>query len=175
MNGDSVDDFLVSAPSLTYSSRLNAGGVWMLYGKTTAPVNIDLNSLGTAGILFGGARTGMAYMLHGSTTLASKSMSSFNTGSAGNRFIAGAPDDDVGFSVCGAGDINGDGREDILISAPGADLNQYFPDAGEIYVVFGTASSRMSDLFLANPMSGTVGYTIAGMSISGFAGIALSR
>ena len=202
MNGDNIDDFLISAPSLRYSGRANAGGVWIIYGTATAPINLDLNSLGTAGILFGGSSagekfgnamdcagdfngdgtndivigafkyggTGHVYLVHGSTTLASQSMTTFYTGSAGFRFIAAAEGDDAGFSVCGAGDINGDGREDVLIGAPGADKSK-----GRIYVVFGMATSRVSNLFLANPMAATVGFTLAGMSASKSTGVALSR
>ena len=39
-----------------------------------------------------------------------------------------------GFSVASAGDVNGDGFDDLIVGAPGADL-----DAGESYVVFGKA------------------------------------
>ncbi len=44
--------------------------------------------------------------------------------------------DDSGRSVSGAGDINGDGVDDLIIGAPRADPNER-PDAGESYVVFG--------------------------------------
>ena len=45
-----------------------------------------------------------------------------------------------GFSVSGAGDINGDGVDDLIIGAPYGDPNGN-SGAGESYVVFGMASS----------------------------------
>ncbi|CCQ52779.1 integrin alpha [Crocosphaera watsonii] len=42
--------------------------------------------------------------------------------------------------MSGAGDINGDGFDDILIGASSADPNGNY-DAGESYVVFGAASA----------------------------------
>jgi hypothetical protein len=46
--------------------------------------------------------------------------------------------DSSGFSVSGAGDVNGDGFADVIIGAPGAvPGGRYF--AGESYVVFGKA------------------------------------
>lgn len=207
MNGDSIDDYLISAPSLTYSSRASAGGVWMIYGKTTAPTNLDLNSLGTAGILFGGAAsggnfgnaidcpgdfngdgiqdilvgaykewgTGVAHMIYGSRTLASRNMGSISTYAVGTRFVTQKSGEELGTSVCGAGDINGDGWADVLIGATGADLNEYFPDAGIVYVVFGAATSRTSHITVSNPMAATEGFTISGMTINGNLGVALSR
>ena len=44
-----------------------------------------------------------------------------------------------GSSVASAGDVNGDGFDDIMIGASGADPGGNY-DAGESYVVFGKAS-----------------------------------
>ena len=46
--------------------------------------------------------------------------------------------DNVGFSVSGAGDVNGDGFSDIIIGAPYVDVDG--TDSGRAYVVFGKAS-----------------------------------
>ncbi len=47
-------------------------------------------------------------------------------------------DDFSGTSVSSAGDVNGDGFDDLLIGAPGADSNGQY-NAGESYVIFGRA------------------------------------
>ncbi|MGJ5630252.1 cadherin-like domain-containing protein [Nostoc sp. CALU 1950] len=47
-----------------------------------------------------------------------------------------ARSDNSGYSVSSAGDVNGDGFDDLIIGAPNADLNGQL-DAGSSYVVFG--------------------------------------
>ena len=49
-----------------------------------------------------------------------------------------ALDDDAGFAVTGIGDIDGDGRDDLLIGAPGVDANGN-ADSGQSYVLPGFA------------------------------------
>ncbi|MEH1800566.1 MAG: integrin alpha, partial [Nostoc sp.] len=46
------------------------------------------------------------------------------------------PDDFSGSSVSSAGDINGDGIDDLIIGAPNADANYEY--SGQSYVVFGS-------------------------------------
>ena len=53
--------------------------------------------------------------------------------------INGIDANDVIASVSGAGDVNGDGIDDVIIGASGADPNGN-SSAGESYVVFGIAS-----------------------------------
>ena len=57
--------------------------------------------------------------------------------------VFGADADDYsGATVSGAGDVNGDGYDDLLIGAFGADgLGNNRPSAGETYVIFGKAVS----------------------------------
>jgi len=59
-------------------------------------------------------------------------------GQNGFRMNGQAQDDRSGFSVSGAGDINGDGIDDLIIGAPGADPNG--ESSGRSYVVFGGAT-----------------------------------
>ncbi len=57
-----------------------------------------------------------------------------------NGFVLNGIDegDFSGYSVSGAGDINGDGIDDLIIGAPYADPNGSY--SGESYVVFGFAT-----------------------------------
>lgn len=58
--------------------------------------------------------------------------------------------DSSGWSVAGAGDVNGDGLADLIIGAPHADGGGIFSPAtmssGESYLVFGKASTEAVDL-----------------------------
>ena len=56
-----------------------------------------------------------------------------------NGFVINGIDefDNLGYDLSGAGDINGDGFDDILIGASFASPNGYFR-AGESYVIFGS-------------------------------------
>ena len=100
VNGDGVDDILVSASEANGST----GEVYLIFGQDTAvsgdfAANFDLGSLdGTEGFVFKGVDLG----------------------------------DRAGRALSNAGDVNGDGVNDLLIHAPGADSG-----AGETYVVYG--------------------------------------
>jgi hypothetical protein len=73
--------------------------------------------------------------------------------------------DDSGSSVAGAGDVNGDGRPDVIIGAPEGD-NAGRTDSGSSYVVFGQASPTTVDL--AN--LGSAGFRIDGAAPADFSG-----
>ena len=70
-----------------------------------------------------------------------------------------APGDASGNLVSAAGDVNGDGHDDLLIVSPGADgPNGY--DQGESYVVFGKAAwAGVSSLDL-NELDGSKGFRV---------------
>ncbi|MEA3274761.1 MAG: hypothetical protein U9Q81_05600 [Pseudomonadota bacterium] len=69
--------------------------------------------------------------------------------------------DTSGTSVSGAGDVDGDGVDDLLIGAPGA-----WPDgkdyAGESYVVFGRAGGFPAEFELSS-LDGTNGFVLNGI------------
>ena len=76
------------------------------------------------------------------------SISPRSTASNGFRLDGIDADDSSGFSVAGAGDVNGDGIDDLIVGAPGADPDGRY-DAGESYVVFGTDAGFAASLDLA--------------------------
>ena len=57
-------------------------------------------------------------------------------GTTGFRLDGEAADDRSGFSVSDAGDVNGDGFDDLIVGAYGADPNGN-SSAGSSYVLFG--------------------------------------
>ena len=66
-----------------------------------------------------------------------------------------------GRSVSSAGDVNGDGIDDIIIGADYADQDDAL-DAGESYVVFGSSEDWSEALNLSD-LNGTNGFTINGI------------
>ncbi|MBA3756993.1 MAG: FG-GAP repeat protein, partial [Nitrosomonas sp.] len=87
----------------------------------------DANSNGTSYVVFGKA----------SGFSATLDLSSLN-GHNGLRLHGVATHDNLGKSISSAGDMNGDGFDDLIVGAPGADVNG--SDSGASYVIFGSSS-----------------------------------
>ena len=76
----------------------------------------------------------------------------------------------AGFSVSGAGDVNGDGLDDLIVGAPYA--NGPESNSGHSYVVFGKADG--APVNLANIVAGNGGFVIKGYDFGGRAGSSVS-
>jgi hypothetical protein len=88
---------------------------------------------------------GKAYLFFGDAT---NSLSAgINCSEADASFIGEAEDDYAGWSVAGAGDVNGDEFEDILISASSSVLAG---KTGKTYLIFGRASGWARNVNLTN-------------------------
>jgi hypothetical protein len=92
--------------------------------------NLERGQSGSVYVVFGGARRGQLDL----ATLA-----------AGYRVDGAEPGDQAGWSVGRGGDVNGDGRADMLVGAPLADNNGRF-ESGSAYVVLGKSSTEGIDL-----------------------------
>ncbi|MEL7466796.1 MAG: integrin alpha, partial [Pseudomonadota bacterium] len=83
--------------------------------------------------------------------------------------------DVLGAAVSGAGDINGDGINDIIIGADGADgADTNGSASGEAYVIFGSATGFGAQVFL-DALDGTNGFTVAGLNANDRFGDALAN
>jgi Ca2+-binding RTX toxin-like protein len=95
---------------------------------------------------------------------------------AGGFVIHGQDANDVaGRSVSSAGDVNGDGFDDVIIGAPSADgPGNTRPGAGDSYVVFGKASGFAAEIDLAAVAAGNGGFVIHGQDVNDESGISVS-
>jgi hypothetical protein len=91
----------------------------------------------------------------------------------------------AGYSVATAGDLNGDGIEEVLIGAPGHDaapvavagpqaVGGTLADAGRVYVLFGQRARTPGEVALADTGATLPGVVIEGEVASGRLGEALS-
>lgn len=80
--------------------------------------------------------------------------------------------DEFGFSVSSAGDINGDGLDDVIVGAYGADGNGR-SDSGETFVVFGSSltTGRTIDV---STLNGTTGFRLDGIDADDESGYSVS-
>ncbi len=117
--------------------------------------------------------SGDTYVVFGKSTSfgSSISLGSIASGSGGFVIYGQEAGDQSGFSVAGAGDVNGDGFDDLLIGARfGAAAANGKNRAGESYVVFGKASGFGASIDLATVAAGTGGFIIYGQDPNDQAG-----
>ncbi|MDI3337928.1 peptidoglycan DD-metalloendopeptidase family protein [Defluviimonas aestuarii] len=148
-----------SGASVSSAGDVNGDGFDdLLIGASSADPN-GQSSAGESYVVFGGA-----------SLPASLDLSSLN---GTNGFVINGIDsgDDSGYSVSSAGDVNGDGFDDLLIGALGGDPNGQ-ANAGESYVVYGGASLPASlDL---SSLDGTNGFVINGIDAGDYSGFSVS-
>ena len=141
----------------------------------------DVNGDGLGDLIVGarqadpnGTDSGATYVLFGRTIgfPASIHLSTLN-GTTGFRLDGVTTDDLSGNPVSGAGDLNADGYDDLVVSAFQADPNGN-QDSGSSYVVFGHSAGFVSVLDLS-ALDGTTGFRLDGVAPDDLSGFALSR
>lgn len=144
----------------------------------------DLNGDGFADLVIGapvaspnGTWSGASYVVYGKTDTDPVDLSTIATdGDTGGFVIGGLTAGDfVGQSVSGAGDVNGDGYDDLIVGAPYADPNA--SGSGASFVVFGSASGstfELADLTTGAVTDPASGFVINGYSEEDYSGFSVS-
>lgn len=148
-NGDGVDDFAVGAPGSKVDSQCTGstcvggvGNVFVVFGRSAGfGATVDLSTL-----------------------------------DGDNGFRIAAPEAsvskvaDLGRTVVAGGDINGDGRADLLVGAPASSLSNV-AEGGLAFVIFG--SDNATSVMSVAALDGQTGFRIDGDStFEGFGQIA---
>jgi hypothetical protein len=95
-------------------------------------------------------------------------------GTNGFRLIGIDEYDFSGGSVSSAGDVNGDGFDDLIVGAPGGESTGGATDEGESYVVFGKASWAGTPSLDLAALDGTNGFRLIGADEYGYSGRSVS-
>jgi len=199
VNGDGLDDLLVGAPNSSGHSYVifgktgssaainltdiaNGNGGFIINGQSVFSVNAvgDINGDGLADLIVGAhagdpagvSDAGLSYVVFGKTGTAAINLSDIANGLGGGFVLNGqAQSDYSGISVAGAGDVNGDGRADLIVGAYGSDPAGNI-DAGRSYVVFGKTGTAAIDLSTVG--SGTGGFIINGQAAGDSSGYSVA-
>ena len=126
----------------------------------------DVNGDGYSDLLVGaptddpnGDSSGAAFVVFGKTGTTAIDLSNVESGIGGFVINGASAGDQAGVTTAYAGDINGDGLDDLLVGAKFADPGGR-NDAGASYVVFGKKDTAAIEL--SNVESGTGGFVING-------------
>ncbi|HEX2592697.1 MAG TPA: bluetail domain-containing putative surface protein [Rhizomicrobium sp.] len=106
----------------------------------------------------GGTDAGAAYVVWGKSTNSVVSLGNVAAGTGGYRIIGENAGDHAGQALTAIADMNGDGKGELLVGAPGNDAGG--ADGGAVYVVFGKGNGTQVNL--DNVALGTGGFRITG-------------
>jgi hypothetical protein len=127
----------------------------------------DVNGDGIADIVVGApgaesgaeADAGESYVIFGKASWADTPV--FDPanldGSNGFRLVGAHTGNRSGYSVSSAGDVNGDGFDDLIVGSP-------YDSAGEAYVVYGKANWQGTSALDLGALDGTDGFALIGAS-----------
>ena len=126
----------------------------------------DVNGDGVDDLLIGAPNSvGLSYVVFGRVGVGTGGLLQLSDLDGSDGFVLNGIDDgdNAGFSVSDAGDVNGDGVDDLLIGAGFADANGN-SQAGESYVVFGDGILGNSGVLQLADLDGADGFSLNGVN-----------
>ncbi len=168
VNGqDSSSTVTLAGPGAGFGFDIYGAGTQDHAGQSVALA--DTNGDGLKDVIVGAHGESAVYVVFGKGDGVDVDLNAL--GSAGYKISAASGDCQTGFSVASAGDVNTDGREDILIGDQCADANGSL-SSGAAYVVFGKANATPVDL---DTLGASGGYHIEGADAGDRAGTAVAN
>ncbi len=143
VNADGLDDVIVGASLADVGGRTRCGASYVVFGRHESESFPPVLPLARLN-----GRTG--FRIEGVTSR-----------------------DYAGTSVAGAGDLNGDGIDDVVIGAIGGDAGGR-PSSGETYVVFGRREGEFSFRVLLADLDGSDGFRLDGARQNELSGTSVS-
>jgi hypothetical protein len=133
-NGDGIKDLLIGATSPSDDGSGNKGEAYIIFGKKAGFGSTSTLDLSNIGV------------------------------NDGLKIISNEEDDNLGYSLSDAGDINGDGIDDIILGAPYAN-----DDSGSSFVIYGrkkvdSENSLTSNIINVSNLSSSYGFTFNGQN-----------
>ncbi|WP_281018349.1 MULTISPECIES: tandem-95 repeat protein [unclassified Minwuia] len=132
----------------------------------------DVNGDGLADMLVGAplGGQGAAYVVFGKADSTAIDLGDVEAGIGGFAITGSSPLDNIGQAVSGAGDLNGDGLDDLIVGSPQSNANGV--RSGIAHVIYGKADGDTVDL--DNFTESVDGFSIVGASADDRAGYAVA-